>query len=82
MDPFRHNPEDFPQDEQDFQAECYKLLTQIGDTAWEIFSAIEDLPYWQPQARDLPEVERLHHEFTTFRNRLREFVPTIKDPIQ
>lgn len=74
MDPFRSNPEDASDGEQEFQAACYQQLTAIGNIAWELFSAIEDLPWWQPQARDLPEVERLHHEMLTIRNRLAEML--------
>lgn len=79
MDPFRSNPEDFSEGEEEFQAACYKLLTQIGDTAWDIFSAIEDTPYWHPKAEDLAEVERLHHEFTVLAGAISKFLPPRKE---
>lgn len=79
MDPFRSNPEDASEGEEEFQAACYRLLTQIGDTAWDIFSAIEDLPYWQPKAEDLPEVERLHRDFMVLAGAISKFLPPRKE---
>lgn len=79
MDPFRRNPEDNSDGEEEFQAACYKTLTEIGDTAWDIFSAIEDLPYWYPKPGDLAEVERLHHEFMVLASAISKFLPPQKE---